>query len=78
VTDPMDRIAHHVRQIGTIEQIDPDRDFYEAGFSSVGALTLLLELETEFELNIPDEEFIAARTVRALGALIRRLKAGSV
>jgi acyl carrier protein len=78
VTDPMDRIAHHVRQIGTIEQLDPDRDFYEAGFSSVGALTLLLELETEFELNIPDEEFIAARTVRALGALIRRLKAGSL
>jgi acyl carrier protein len=78
VTDPIERIANHVRVIGNINEIGPDRDFYEAGFSSVGALTLLLELETEFELNIPDEEFIAARTVRALGMLIGRLKAGSL
>lgn len=78
MTDPMDRIAHHVREIGMIDQLDPDRDFYEAGFSSVGALNLLLELETEFKLNIPDEEFIAARTVRALGALVKRLKGDSL
>ena len=45
----------------------PDEDFYDAGFTSLNSLELLLlQLEAEWDVSIPDEEFIVARSVRSL------------
>jgi acyl carrier protein len=74
MSEELVRITTLVCRIGTIPRVEPDDDFYDAGFSSIHALTLLLELEEAFGVSIPDEDFIQARSVRSLGALIERLK----
>ncbi len=74
MSEDLDRITTLVCRIGTISRVAPDADFYDAGFSSINALTLLLELEEAFGVSIPDEDFIQARSVRSLGDLVERLK----
>jgi len=71
------RVMTLVRETGHIGEITPDEDFYDAGFTSLRSLELLLQLEAEWDVTIPDEEFIAARSVRSLGDLITRLKEGA-
>jgi acyl carrier protein len=62
-----------VQTTGKISTVAPDEDFYEAGFSSINALQLLMELEAAFDITIPDDEFVTARTCRSLDALVSRL-----
>lgn len=69
----IDRIKQVLHDIGGLKQVDADEDFYDAGFSSIGSLQLLLELESAWSVNIPDDEFILARTPRALQTLLVRL-----
>jgi acyl carrier protein len=73
----IDRILSLIRETGGVESLGDDDDFYEAGFSSVNALTLLLELETVFDLSIPDDKFIEARTPHAIESMIAALKKDS-
>ena len=63
-----------MNQVGGVSGLDPDQDFYDAGFTSLNALPLLMELETRFSVSIPDDRFIAARTPRALQDMISDLK----
>jgi len=70
----VERIIQLVSQVGGIDCVEPNEGFYEAGFSSVRALELLLALEEEFGVQIPDKEFIAARTPRDVADLIERLR----
>ncbi len=70
----MDQVIGLVQQIGNLGELRGDEDFYDAGFSSLGSLQLLLELESAFGVAIPDDEFINARTIDALHQLIARLK----
>jgi acyl carrier protein len=51
-----------------------DEDLYEAGLTSVMVLPLLAEMESEFDLSIPDADFLDARTPRALAEMIARLR----
>lgn len=74
MSSDLGRIAEVVGKVGKIAPPGPDDDFYDAGFSSINALELLLELEEECGVSIPDDEFIQARTPRALGAVIERLR----
>jgi acyl carrier protein len=76
MSEHIETITTMLRTIGGIEPIASDADFYDAGFSSVGALQLLLELETTYGVSIPDDDFIAARTPRALGEMVQRLRQG--
>ena len=69
----LERILTIVQETGKIENIGPSDDFYDAGFSSINALQLLLELETAFNVSIPDDQFVAARTCASLHALISQL-----
>jgi acyl carrier protein len=69
----IDRIKSLLHNIGGLDRVEADEDFYEAGFSSIGSLQLLLELESAWSVNIPDDEFIQARTPRALHTLLVRL-----
>jgi acyl carrier protein len=71
------QIVHLVQTTGKIEKINASEDFYDAGFSSINALQLLLELEAAFDVAIPDDEFVAARTCSALEALVTRLAQGT-
>jgi acyl carrier protein len=70
----MERVIQLISQIGGIGSISPDAGIYEAGFSSVRVLELLLALEEEFGVSIPDQEFMAARTPREIFALLERLQ----
>ena len=66
-----------IREMGGVENLQPDQDFYDAGVTSVQALPLLLELEDKFAVTIPDERFIAARSPRALCAVIEDIMRGA-
>jgi acyl carrier protein len=73
----LEQIVHLVQTTGKIEKISASEDFYEAGFSSINALPLLLELEAAFDVTIPDDEFVTARTCTALAAIVSRLAQGT-
>jgi acyl carrier protein len=63
-----------IRRVGGVEIVQPDEDFYNAGVTSVNALPLLLEIEDQFQIAIPDDRFIQARTPRALHEMILELQ----
>jgi len=53
--------------------LSADADLYrQVGIASTGALELLLSLEDEFDIQLPDVEFNEARTLTALSALVSR------
>ena len=70
----MERVIQLISEIGGIDLVAAEAGFYEAGFSSVRALELLLALETEFGVTIPDKDFVRARTPREIVALLERLQ----
>ena len=70
----MERVIQLISEVGSIGSVAPDTEIYEAGFSSVRVLELLLALEEEFSIAIPDKEFMAARTPREISGLIERLQ----
>jgi len=70
----MERVIQLISQIGGIGSITPDGGIYEAGFSSVRVLELLLAVEDEFGVRIPDKDFMAARTPRQISVLIEQLR----
>jgi acyl carrier protein len=77
MTDPNEQlvcIVGIVSRIGEIAGVQPDQDFYDAGFVSVNALSLLMELEDHFGVTIPDDRYINARTARALNELVVSLQ----
>lgn len=64
------KIAAVICQLAKINTLRPDEDIYTAGISSIQAFQLLVELEAQFSVTLPDEAFVAARTVRTLERLI--------
>ncbi len=71
----IESVTEVITRVGGVPAIAPDQDIFEAGVASVDALQLLLELETAFNVQIPDDQFIAARTPREIHALVDRLAA---
>ena len=63
-----------ITKTGGLAELAPDQDFYDAGFTSVMALPLLMDLEDNFGVTIPDQDFISARTASALQALIADIR----
>jgi acyl carrier protein len=74
--DELNDITAIICRVGNLPRLGADEDFYKAGFSSIKALELLLELESTCEVSIVDEQFIAARTPRAVCTMIGALKQG--
>ncbi len=64
-----------IKQLGGLASLDADQDFYEAGVSSVQSLPLLMQIEDEYSISIPDERFTEIRTARQLSALVGELHA---
>jgi acyl carrier protein len=59
----------------SVEDISADEDIYQAGLTSIMVLPLLAEIEDKFQLTIPDNDFLNARTPMALAELVQRLRA---
>lgn len=74
----LDRIVTIVLTTGKLGSINPSEDFYDAGFSSINALQLLMELEDAFGVAIPDDKFVTARTCASLHSLISELTQGTL
>jgi acyl carrier protein len=75
--DDITRIIEMVNSLGQadgLSQLQPDEDIYDAGFSSINSLQLLVELETAYDVSIEDDDFIRSRTPRQLFSLVERLK----
>lgn len=69
--DSLDAVLNAIRDVTGVNLEQPDQDFYEAGVTSVQALPLLLELEERFQVSIPDDQFVAARSARRLSEMIQ-------
>ena len=70
----LETITQLISQVGKIPAVAPDADIFDAGFVSINALELLVELETQFDVTIPDDDFLKARTPRDLMEMVSRLK----
>lgn len=70
----LDKIVDIVKRVGEIDALAPDQDFYRAGVDSMKAMDVMLDLETEFGVAVPDDKFVKARTPEALLALVRELQ----
>jgi acyl carrier protein len=70
----LEEVVRVVRETGGLKELNPDADFYDQGFSSVSALQLLIEVEEQFGVTIPDDAFVKARSARDLAALVSNLK----
>lgn len=76
--DLSNRITLVVARVAKVKDpavIESDKDLYrDIGVKSTAALDLLLSLEEEFNVTIPDQEFGDARTVSSLASLIGGLR----
>jgi len=77
-----DRLLHLVRQIlgksaGATASLPPDARLSELGMSSIKMVNLMLAVETEFDLTIPQGEITPDnfRSVASVEALVARLLA---
>jgi acyl carrier protein len=70
----MERVIQLISQVGGINGVAPDASIYDAGFSSVRVLELLLALEQEFSVSIPDKDFMTMRTPQEISGLIENLQ----
>ncbi len=67
-----DRIRAILQRVARLEgAYGAETDLYrELGVRSIAAIDLLLSLEEEFGVTIPDEAFAQARSVSALAGLV--------
>lgn len=76
MSSDVEKIVEILQRVGEIESLAPDQDFYRAGIDSMKAMDVMLDLETEFGVTVPDDQFVKARTANALGDLVAGLRAG--
>lgn len=55
------------------DQVAIDSSFEELGIDSLDGINILFALETEFDINIPDEQAREVRTVRQMVEGVRTL-----
>ena len=77
--DPAERVAQLVRRLfakrGIEREVGPDDDLSAGGLSSLDLVNLMLSVETEFDIKIPDREMTPAnfRSIAHIDALLRTL-----
>jgi acyl carrier protein len=69
------RILTHMRRITGFKQIDLDRPFKEYDIDSITSMELLMDIEREFNINIPEEKMEELATARAIISLVQTLLA---
>lgn len=58
------------------ETISMDSNFQELGIDSLAALSLIYDLEDEYEIEIPNEDAMSVRTVRQIVESLEKLGVG--
>lgn len=53
------------------ESLTPDKTFAELGLDSLDAINLIFEIESEFDISVPDEQ---ARSITSVRQLIESLQ----
>lgn len=76
--DLLQEILSVIHRIAQIDTISPDTMLDEAGLTSMNVVELLIELETRFNVTLPDEAFLAAKTPREIWALLSALPDGAM
>jgi acyl carrier protein len=76
MSDDLEKVTAILKRVGEIDSIAPDQDFYQAGIDSMRGMDVMLDLESEFDVSIADDQFVNARTPNALVALIERTRGG--
>jgi acyl carrier protein len=77
---PTDRVVDIVREIlerrSVSRQILPDDDLREAGLNSLDMVNLMLAVEAEFDLKIPDADMTLRnfRSISAIEVLVASLR----
>jgi acyl carrier protein len=77
---PTDRVVGIVREIferrSVSRQILPDDDLREAGLNSLDMVNLMLAVEAEFDLKIPDADMTLRnfRSISAIEVLVASLR----
>jgi acyl carrier protein len=61
--DVKTRLLEIISQILVIPKIDPDKTFFDLGGSSMDAMTLVHEVNSEFGVNIPLQILFEASTL---------------
>jgi acyl carrier protein len=78
--DMTSRLAEIVRQVmpekSALAGLAGDTDLYGAGLTSMAMVKLMLSVEVEFDISIPDEDLHPDnfRSIGAIEALVGRLK----
>jgi acyl carrier protein len=75
--DMTDRLAEIVRQVMPASpKLAKDTDLYQAGLTSMAMVKLMLAVEVEFDISIPDVDLHPDnfRSVAAVEALVARLR----
>jgi acyl carrier protein len=59
------KVIAHVAQVHSIpaETITPESSFDELGIDSLGAMSLVADLEIELGVDVPNEELLKVKTV---------------
>lgn len=80
--DPTDRVAVVVRQLmakrSILRSVGPDDDLRASGLSSLDLVNLMLSVETEFAVKIPERDMTPAnfrsiaRIANLVGALLHQ------
>jgi acyl carrier protein len=79
-SDSTDRVTTLVRALLAKRAVDravgPDDDLGESGLSSLDMVNLMLAVETEFDIKIPDRDMTPAnfRSIARIDALVRALR----
>jgi acyl carrier protein len=68
------KIVAHISRVTGQKRIDLDRTFKDYAIDSITTLELLMDLEREFNITIPDEKIEQLATPRALIDLVETLQ----
>ena len=74
MSQDVEKIVEIVKRVGELDALTADQDFYKAGVDSMRGMDIMLDLESEFGVTVPDDQFVKARTPYDLAALVGRLR----
>ena len=69
------KVIAMLRKVTALRDIDLDQSFEEMGIDSIVSLELVMKLEREFNINIPDSRMGEMLTPRATLEIVRELSA---
>lgn len=69
------RVVAHLRQVAGIKTVDLDQPLKELGVDSITSMELIMDIEREFNITIPDNKIEQLVTARAVINLVQALLA---